>query len=71
MDNRGEIHLLGETAAVLFIGQKIDRQWQPTPGQHGDQTVVAKRADEAIERRGGDMIEHGAPLQTQPTMRCQ
>jgi hypothetical protein len=25
MDNRGEIHLLVETAAVLFIGQKIDR----------------------------------------------
>jgi hypothetical protein len=25
-DNRGEIRLLGETAAVLLIGQEIDRQ---------------------------------------------
>jgi hypothetical protein len=30
--------------------------------------VLAKCADEAIERRGRDMAEHGAPLQTEATM---
>ena len=70
-DNRGQIHLLRETAAVLFIGQEIDGQGQPTPGQHGDQTLVAKRTDEAIERHGRDMVEHRAQLQTEAAMRGQ
>ena len=43
----------------------------PTPGQHGHQTVVAKRTDEAVERHGGEMGEHGAQLQTEPAMRGQ
>jgi hypothetical protein len=51
-DNRGEIHLLGETAAVLFIGQEIDGQWEPTPGEHGHQSMLAERADEAIQGHG-------------------
>ncbi len=65
IDNRREIHLCGETAAVLLIGQKIDRQRQPTAGQHGHETVVAKRTDKAVERHGGEVIEHGAQLQTE------
>ena len=56
---------------MLLIGQEIDRQWQPTPGQHRDQTLVAKRTDQAIEGHGRDMIEHRAQLQTEPTMRGQ
>ncbi len=50
--NRGEIHFLGETTTVLFIGQDIDRQRQPAPGQHSHQTVLTARTDQAIERHG-------------------
>ena len=70
-DNRGQIHLLGETVAVLLIGQEIDGQRQPTPGQHGHQTLVAERTDQAIERHRGDMVEHRTQLQTQSAMRRQ
>src|SRR5262252_8756086 len=70
-DNRREIPLGGETAAVLLIGQKIDRQRQPTAGQHGHETVVATRTDEAVERHRRDMIEHGAQLQTEAAVRGQ
>src|SRR5438874_3094128 len=56
-DNRGQIHLVGETAAVLLIGEDIDRQRQPTSGQHGHQTGVTKRTDEAVERHGREMVE--------------
>jgi hypothetical protein len=70
-DDRGEIHFLCQTAAMFFIGQEIDRQRQPTPGQHCHQTVVAKRTDEAVECHGGDMVEHGTQLQTEPAMRGQ
>src|ERR671936_7394 len=37
----------------------LDRQRQPTSGEHGHQTVVAERTDEAIERHGRDMADHG------------
>ena len=47
MDDRGEIHFVSETMRVLLIGQDLDRQRQPAPGQHGDETLAAKRADEA------------------------
>src|SRR5215475_8500686 len=30
-DNRGQIHLVGQTMAVLFIGQKIGGERQATP----------------------------------------
>src|SRR5262249_31187628 len=49
----------------------IDRQRQPTAGQHGHETVVATRTDEAVERHGGEMVEHGAPLQTETAVRGQ
>jgi hypothetical protein len=70
-NHRGELHLLGATAAVLLVGPDRDRQRQPTPGQHGHQSVVAQRTDEAVERHGRERVEHGAPLQTAPAMRGQ
>src|SRR4029434_10433934 len=68
-DNGGERDLVGETATVLFIGQKIGGEWQPTPGEHRDQTLAPKRTDEAIERHGREMVEDGAQCQTEPAMR--
>ena len=67
-DNRGQIHLVGETVAVLLIGQEIDGQRQPTPGQHRHQTLVAERTDQAIEGHGRDMVEDRAQLQTEAAM---
>ena len=61
-DNRGQIDLGSETAAVLLIRQEIHGQRQPTPGEHRDQTVVAERTDEAIERHRRDVIEHRTQL---------
>ena len=54
---------------MLFIRQEIDRQRQPTPGQHRDQAVLAKGADHTIEGHGGDVTDHGAQLQTEATVR--
>jgi hypothetical protein len=67
-DNGGEIYLLGAAATVLLIGEDIDGQRQPTPRQHGHETLVAEGADETIEGHGGDMTDHGAQLQTQSTV---
>src|SRR5215475_11242490 len=33
-DDGREVHFLGETAAVLVIGQEIDGPLQPTPREH-------------------------------------
>ena len=65
-DDRGQIDLVRETAAVLLIRQDIDRQRQPTSGQHGHQTGVTKRTDEAVERHGGEMVEHSAQPKLSP-----
>ena len=46
------IHLVGETTAMLFIGEEIDRERQSTPGEHGHQTVLSKGTDQTIERHG-------------------
>ena len=70
-DNRGEVHLLGETAAVLFIGQEIDRQRQPTAGQHCYETLVPERTAQTIEGHRRDMADDRAQLQTEPSMRRQ
>ena len=70
-DDGRQIHLLRETAAMFFVGQDIDGQRQPTPGQHGDETLAPKRADQAVEGHGGDMVEHGAQLQTEAAVRGQ
>src|SRR5918999_2631780 len=67
-DNRGEIHPVGEAMSMLLIGQEIDGQRQPAPGQHGDQTLAAKRTDQAIEGHGGEMGDYGAQLQTEATV---
>jgi hypothetical protein len=48
---------------MLLIGQEIDGQRQPTQGQHRDQTLVAERADETIERHGRDMADDRAEFQ--------
>ena len=44
-DNRGQVHLLRETATVLLVGQEVDRQWQPASGQHDYHTLVSERTD--------------------------
>ena len=67
-DNRGQIHLVGETAAVLLVGQEIGRQRETTPGQHRHQAVVAQRTDQTVEGHGRDMPDHRAQLQTEATV---
>jgi len=71
MDNRGEIHFIAQTVAMLFVSQERDGQWETTPGQHGDQTLVAKRTDEAVECHGREMADDGTQCQTEPTVRRQ
>jgi hypothetical protein len=70
-DNRGQIHLLGETVAVLFIRQDIDGEGQTTPGQNRDDTLVAEGADQAIEGHRRDLTDDRTAFQTEPTMRRQ
>jgi len=64
-DDRGQIHLVGETPAVLFIGQDICRQPQATAGQHRDETMLTEGTDDAIEGHGRDMTDRRAPCQTE------
>jgi hypothetical protein len=71
MDNRREVHLLSEAAAVLLIGQEVDGQSQPAPGQYGHETLLAERADETIDRHGREMIDDRTEFQTQSTVRRQ
>ena len=49
MDNCRQIDLIGETAAVLLIGEEIGRQRETTAGQHGHQAVMAQCAHQTIE----------------------
>src|SRR5262249_44514189 len=64
-DNRWEVHFVCETATVLFVRQEIDRQRQSASRQYGDQTLVAQRTDEAVERHGRDIVTNGVSrLQT-------
>ena len=67
-DNRGQIHFVGETVAMLFVGHEIGGQGQLTPGEHCDQALVTKRTDHAIEGHRGDMADHRAQLQTEAAM---
>ena len=53
------------SVTVLFIGQDIQGQGQLTPGEHGDQTLAAKRTDQTIEGHGGEMVEDSAQFQTE------
>jgi hypothetical protein len=68
MDNRRQIHLVGETVTVFFIGQDIGRQWQTTPGQHCHHAVLPECIDETIERHGREMTDDRAEFQTEPPM---
>jgi hypothetical protein len=68
-DNRRQIDFVGQTVTVLLVGQELDGQGQPTPRQARHQTVVAERADEAIERHGGDMADDRGQLPTEATVR--
>ena len=51
-DNGGQVHFVCPTAAMLLIGEEIDRQRQGTPGEHGHQAVLPKCTDKTIERHG-------------------
>jgi hypothetical protein len=70
-DNRGQIDLVGETAAVFFINQDIDRHRQGTPSQHGDQTLLTQGTDQTIKGHGGDVADRRAQLQAEPAMGSQ
>ena len=67
-DNRRQIHFVGQTAAVLLIGQEIGGEGQTTPGQHHHETVMAERADQTIQGHWREMTDHRAELQTEPTV---
>ena len=54
--------------AVLFIGQEIGGQGQPTPRQDRHQPLVAKRTDQAIEGHRREMADDRAPLQTEAAL---
>jgi hypothetical protein len=70
-DNRGPRHVVGETTTVLFIGQEIGWERQPTPGQYHHDALVAEGADQAIKGHRREMTDGRTPLQTQSTMRRQ
>ena len=59
-DNRGQIDLVRQTATVLFIGQKIGGERQPTLGEDRHETVAAKRTNETIERHRRNMANDSA-----------
>ena len=61
-DNRGQIHLVGETVAVLLVGQEIGGSGETTPGQHGHQAVLAQRTDQTIESHGREMADDRTQL---------
>jgi hypothetical protein len=67
-DNRGQIHLGGETAAVLLVNQEIDGERQTALGQHGHQTLASERTDETIQRQRRDMADDGTQFQTETTV---
>jgi hypothetical protein len=67
-DDGGQIDTVGETVAVFFIGEKICRQGQLTAGQHGDQTLVAQGADQAVESHRGDVAHDRTPCETEATV---
>jgi hypothetical protein len=48
-DDRGQRHLVSETAAVLFIHQEIPGPRQTTSCQHRSQTLGAECTDQAIQ----------------------
>jgi hypothetical protein len=56
---------------VFFISQEIDRQRQPTPGQHWHHTLLPQRTDQTVEGHGGDVTDHRTQLQTEATVRRQ
>src|SRR5215475_4458512 len=48
-DNGRQVDFGCQTCAVLLIGEDIDGQRQPTPGQDRHQTVVAECTDQAVD----------------------
>jgi hypothetical protein len=57
-----QIHPVGETAAVFFIGQDIHWQRQATPSQYGHQTLLTQGTNQAIENHGRDVADHRTPF---------
>jgi hypothetical protein len=70
-DDGGQVNPLGETTAVLCVGQDIKRERQATPHQHHDQAVLPQDTDQTVERHGRDMGEHRTQLQTETPVRGQ
>jgi hypothetical protein len=51
-DDGGQIDPAGETVAMLFIGQEIDRQREIALEKNRDQTVLSESTDQAVEGEG-------------------
>src|SRR5262249_9047638 len=69
VDNRREIHFVSQAMAMLFVSQEVGGQGQATPRQDGRQPLVAKRTDQAVKGYRGEMADHRAQFQTEPSMR--
>jgi hypothetical protein len=58
-DERGEVHLLCQAAAVLFIRQELCGQRQPIPRQHRDPTLLTEGPDQTVESHGRGGCQFG------------
>ena len=70
-DNRRQIDLVSETAAVLLVSQEVGGQGQSTSCQHRHQPLVAKGTHETIEGHRGDVADDRAQFQTEPPVSGQ
>jgi hypothetical protein len=66
-----QIPLLRKTGAVFFVGQALDGQREPTPGEYADQTLLPQGPHQTIERPGGARGDHGPQRHTEPARRGQ
>jgi hypothetical protein len=67
-DDRGELHLRCEAAAVFCLRADIRGQRQPTPRQHRDQALLTERTDQTVARPRRELRDDRAELPTAPTM---
>jgi hypothetical protein len=58
-DERGEVHLLCQAAAVLFIRQELCGPRQPIPRQHRDPTLLTEGPDQTVESHGRGGCQFG------------
>jgi hypothetical protein len=64
-DDRGEVHVLCQAAAVFFIRQDIRGQRQSTPRQYRDHALLSEGTDQTVEGHGREMADDRAQVQTE------